>query len=65
MKINDEDLIEAYYKGWEYSAKNEPFPSWFENNHKKIAFLLGYNDNTIGLNKEVSEILIEVYAIIK
>lgn len=65
MKINKEELIRFYFYGWEISADEGDFPKWFEFSHEKIACLLGYNDQTVGIIKEEEEIIEEINKLIK
>ena len=58
--MKDELLLKCYYEGWELSKKEEKFPSWFKTCEEKFSCLLGYNDCTIGINKEEEEILTEI-----
>lgn len=64
MNKRDEELIEQYYFGWELSLNDQSFPNNFKTSAEKIACLLGFNDATIGLSKDESEILLEIKKII-
>jgi len=58
--INQEELIDYYYYGWELSKSEDKFPDWFFSESLKYACLLGYCDQDLGVVKEKEEILKEL-----
>ena len=65
MTIDNVNLINYYYMGYELSSDDAPFPVWFEFAYEKMACLLGYNDFTLQIHRDETEILEEVIKISK
>ena len=63
--MNNKELLNFYYMGWELASDDKDFPKWFEFGWEKTACLLGYNDFQFGLIKEKEDIVKEIRNILK
>lgn len=51
-----ENLIDYYYFGYYSSKDNKPFPNWFEFHSEKMVCLEGYNDASLEVVKDNTEV---------
>lgn len=60
MKIDNEILLNYYALGFEMSSDDQEILDWFEYDHEKLAYMIGYSDFDLGITREPEEIIEEV-----